>query len=173
MKKNILIFGSVLGAFLCINVIIMMNLLYNNPTMETHDFLGYIALVIVHSLLFFGVRNYRNKQLDGFISFGKAFNTGLLITLLASTIYVVVGLLYYYLFLPDFIDKFIENVLHYTPADELAAKTEQMESFKEMYKNPFFAIIFTYAEVFPIGLVVSLISAFILKKKRKIIETEN
>lgn len=170
MKKIVLIFGLVLGTILCINMIIMMHICCNNPEFKSNDVLGYTFLVVVFSLVFFGIRNYRNKQLDGSISFGKAFKTGVLITLVASTLYVVIGLLYYYLFLPDFMDHYIQHVLYMmresgATAKEIADTTKQLTDFKEMYKNPFFAIIFTYLEVFPIGVVVALISSFILKRK--------
>lgn len=54
---------------------------------------------------------------------------------------------------------------HCTPED-LPAKTKEMANFKEMYKNPLFVILITYSEVLPIGLVVALVSALILKKKQ-------
>jgi hypothetical protein len=41
----------------------------------------------------------------------------------------------------------------------------EMAGYKEMYKNPLFLILLTYAEIFPVGLLVSVISAFILKQK--------
>lgn len=53
-------------------------------------------------------------------------------------------------------------------ADNLAAKTQEMANLKEMYKNPFFVILITYAEVLPIGIIVALISALILKKKPRL-----
>src|SRR5690606_635165 len=120
---------------------------------------------VVFSLIYFGIRNYRNKQLDGFITFGKAFKTGFFIALIASTMYVVTWLFYYYLFVPDFLDYYIDYVLKLTPEAELADKTQEMENFKEMYKNPLFVVLVTYAEVLPVGLVVALISSLILKKK--------
>ena len=84
MKKNILVFGLILGAILCTNTIIMMHRLVSNPNFEGNDVLGYAAMVVVFSLVYFGVRNYRNKQLDGIISFGKAFKIGALIVLVIA-----------------------------------------------------------------------------------------
>jgi len=167
LKKIVLIFSLILGAILCVNMFIMVNMFYGNQDFKTNDVVGYAALVVVFSLIFFAVRNYRNKHLNGFISFGKAFKTGILVAFLASTLYVVVWLFYYYLFVPDFLDKYIAYVLKRAPEAQLAAKTKEMESFREMYKSPFFVIIITYSEIFPIGLIVSLVSALILKRKKK------
>ncbi|HYE55437.1 MAG TPA: DUF4199 domain-containing protein, partial [Chitinophagaceae bacterium] len=157
MKRNVLIFGLILGTILCINMFVMVNLLYNNPNLKTNDALGYAAMVVVFSLIFFGVRNYRNKQLGGYISFGKALKAGALIAVLAATMYVVVWLFYYYLFVPDFIDKYTAHVLRNCTVADLPAKTREMETFKDMYENPVFVILITYSEVLPIGLVVALI----------------
>jgi len=167
MRKTVLIFSLILGTIMCINMVILVNMLYNNPDFKGNDVLGYAAMVVVFSLIFFGVRNYRNKQLGGYISFGRAFKTGTLIALVASTMYVVAWLFYYYLFVPDFIDIYTQHVLKNTAATDLAAKTKEMADFKEMYKNPLFTILITYSEVLPVGLIVALVSAFILKKKNK------
>jgi hypothetical protein len=165
MKKIILIFGSVIGAILSINAIAHMNMIYSNPDYKANDVLGYASLVIIFSLIYFGVRNYRNSRLGGKIGFPKAFKTGALICLVASTVYVIIGLLYYYLFVPDFIDVFTEYMIRNSPAEEVETTTAQMENFKEMYKNPLFVILITYAEVLPIGMIVALLSALIVKKK--------
>lgn len=167
MKKVVLIFGLVIGTILSANTVLMMNRMCSNPDFKGNDIVGYAAMVVMFSLIFFGVRNYRNKHLDGFISFGKAFKTGFLIALVGSTMYVVVGLSYYYLFVPEFLDVYISYVLKNTPTSDLPAKTVEMANFKEMYKNPLFAILISYMEVFPIGLVVALVSALILKRKQK------
>lgn len=168
MTRNVLIFGLILGTILCANMFYMVDRCYNSPDFKSNDILGYAAMVVVFSLTFFGTLNYRNKELNGLISFGKAFKTGALIALAGATMYVVVWLFYYYLFVPDFLDKYISHVLREAAQDspeELAAKTKEMANFKEMYKNPLFVVLITYFEVLPVGLIVALISAFILKKK--------
>jgi len=166
MKKNVLIFGLVLSIILCINMILMVNLMYSNPDYRGNDFLGYASMLVIYSLIYFGVRNYRNKELKGIISFGKAFKTGLLITLMASVSYVIVWLFYYYLFVPDFIEVYSAHVIkNCTPEDDISAKITEMAELKENYKNPLFVILVTFSEVFPVGLIVTLLSAFILKRK--------
>jgi len=167
MKKYVLIFGLIIGTILCVNMLYTVNQLYNNSNFTGNEIIGYAAIVIVFSLIFFGVRNYRNKHLNGFISFGKAFKTGFLIALLGSTLYVSAWLFYYYLFIPDYLDIYIPFALGEVPSTELAAKTTEMESFKEMYKNPLFVVLITFFEVLPIGILVSFLSALFLKKKNR------
>lgn len=167
MKKIVLTFGLIIGIILCANMVIMVNMMYDNPDFKGNDILGYVAMVVLFSLIYFGIRNYRNNHLDGFISFGKAFKTGALIALIGATMYVVVWLFYYYLFVPDFIDVYTSYVLNNCSESDLQAKTTEMANFKEMYKNPFFVILITYSEVLPVGLVVALVSSLILKKKKQ------
>lgn len=167
MKRIVFIYGIIIGTVLCINMVVMMNLMYTNPDFKGNDILGYAAMVLLFSLIFFGARNYRNKYQNGLITFGKAFKVGALIALISATIYVVVWLFYYYLFVPDFIDVYTTYVLNETSAAELPAKAEEMEQFKEMYKNPLFVVLITYFEVLPIGLLIALISAWVLKKTAK------
>lgn len=173
MKKNILIFGLIIGAILCINMIVMVNMIYSDPDFKANDIVGYTVMVVTFSLIYFGIRNYRNNYLDSFISFGKAFKTGALIALVGATTYVIVWLFYYYLFVPDFMDVYTAYVLENCAESDLQAKTIEMANFKEIYKNPLFVILITYSEVLPIGLVVALISALILKKKQKTVTFES
>lgn len=168
MNRNVWIFGGILGAILCANMVYMVNLCYTNPNFKSNNIVGYTAMVIIFSMIFFGVRNYRNKELGGVISFGKAFKAGAFTALVGSTMYVVVWLFYYYLFVPDYLEKYIPHVLkevaENAPAD-LPAKTKEMNNFRELYKSPVFVVLMTYFEVLPIGLAVALVSALVLKKK--------
>ena len=170
MKRIVSIYGLIIGVILCANMFVMVNLMYSDTSFKGHNIVGYAAMVVMFSLIFFGVRNYRNKYLDGYISFGKALKTGLLIALLSSTVYVIVWLGYYYLFVPDFIDVYTSYALKECPPTDLPAKKAQLANFKEMYKNPLFIVFITYTEVLPVGLAVVLVSALILKKKRAVVK---
>lgn len=164
MNKIVLIFGLIIGTILISNSIIVINMIYANPDFKGNDVVGYATMVLMFSLIYFGVRNYRNNHLDGKISFLKALKTGALICLVASTVYTTVGLLYYYLFIPDFLDVYTAQVIRNSDPKDVEAITSQMTNFKEMYKNPLFAILISYVEVMPVGMIVALFSALIVKK---------
>jgi hypothetical protein len=173
MTRSVLIFGLILGAIMTANMVYMVNLCYNDPDFESNDIMGYAAMVVIFSMTFFGIRNYRNKQPDGAISLGRAFKIGALIALVGSTIYVAVWLFYYYLFIPDFLDHFIPHMLKETArngatAAELAVKKAEMEQFRQLYKNPLFVVFVSYFEVLPVGLVVAFVSSLVLKRKPKV-----
>lgn len=170
MKKTVLIYGLILGSIITAHMIYMVNQCYNNPNLNPNDALGYAAMIGVFSLTFFGIKNYRDKQLGGAITLGQAFKTGALIAVVASTIYVGVWVIYYYLFVPDFMDKYALQVINKATREgataiELAAKADEMNNFKEMYKNPVFVVLISYTEILPVGLVVAFISSLFLKKK--------
>ena len=132
--------------------------------------LGYTGMLVAFSFVFIGVKNYRDKQNDGVITFGKALKIGALISLIASTIYVGVWLIEYYCFYPDFMEKYTASMLKKMDtatmtAVEIKSKTDEMNTYKEMYKNPIWVILLTYVEILiPIGLLVPIITALILKK---------
>lgn len=165
MKKMVWVFGLIIGVVLGVNIGFMIYWMYQRPDMNGNDVVGYAAMVLVFSLLFFGTRNYRNKYLGGSITFGKAFKAGALMALVGATIYVLVWLCCYYWFVPDFMDVYADFVLKNCSPEDLPAKTKEMADFKELYKNPLFVVLITYSEVLPVGLVVALVSALILKKK--------
>lgn len=170
MKKNVYAFGIISGLILSLNMIYWIEQCYSKGDFSGSEIIGYASMLVVFSFIFIGVRNYRNKYNNGIISFGKAFKMGLFITLIASTFYVVTWLVYYYFFIPDFMEKYILYLVQDAKASgltqtELDNKIAEMEGYKEMYKNPIFVVLLTYAEVVPVGLLVSLISAFILKRK--------
>ncbi|MCF1713309.1 DUF4199 family protein [Flavihumibacter sp. RY-1] len=71
MKKIVLVFGIIIGLVFCANIGFMVYWMYHNPDLKGSEFVGYSVMVVVFSLIYIGVRNYRNKQLDGFISFGS------------------------------------------------------------------------------------------------------
>ncbi|MFN8251221.1 MAG: DUF4199 domain-containing protein [Ferruginibacter sp.] len=173
MKKNILIHGLIAGALVSGFMLFMIgNYSYceGNVDMSYSMLLGYASMLIAFSLVFVGIRNYRNKYNNGVISFGKAFKIGFMIALIASTMYVIAWMFDYHYFVPDFAEKYSARILGDlkaagASAAEIESKTKEMADFTRMYKNPLFVILMTYVEILPVGIIVSLISALILKRK--------
>jgi hypothetical protein len=173
MKRNILIYGLTAGAIVSVVMLVITNYVSHcegSVDFDTSMLIGYASMLIAFSLVFIGIRNYRDKYNGGVISFGKAFKVGILIVLVASTIYVVAWLIAYFFFMPDFLEKFTSFELAQMKASgasqlEIDEKTRKMANFAGIYKNPFFNALMTYAEILPVGLVVTLISSLILKRK--------
>ncbi|WP_128545440.1 DUF4199 domain-containing protein [Larkinella soli] len=169
MKRNVLVFGLISGAILATFMVVTTLMCYKNENFEDNAVLGYGAMILAFSFIFVAIKNYRDRYNSGVISFGQAFKIGLFVTLITSTIYVLIWLIEFYLFIPDFMDKYTAHVMRELresgagPA-ELESKAAEMANFGEMYKNPVLVVLFTYAEVFPIGLVISLLCALILKR---------
>jgi hypothetical protein len=170
MKKNIWIFGTVAGLISTIWIFIMIGTGVDCSKLQNGELFGYTTMIIAFSMIFVGVKNNRDKLNNGVITFGTAFKMGLLMTLVASTIYVVVWAIDYNFFVPDFADKYADAMLQMAKEKglsqlEIDKQTAQMVEFKNRYKNPIFFTLITYAEIIPVGLILSLISAFILKRK--------
>jgi hypothetical protein len=169
MKKIVWTFGIIAGL---INAAWLISFLFaeSKINFDNGELIGYTAMVVAFSLIFFAVRSYRDKHLDGTISFGKAFKVGLYISLIASAVYVVTWLIEYNFFMPDFMDQYSTHMLDKMkkagqPEIKIREAAKQMEDFNKLYKNPFINAGFTFMEIFPVGLVVSLISAAVLKRK--------
>jgi hypothetical protein len=173
MKKNIIIYGLIAGIVVSISMLFTVNTLSHcegNIDYDRSLLIGYASMLIAFSLVFVGIRNYRDKYNNGGISFGKAFKTGIMIVLIASTIYVIAWLIDSFFFIPDFAEKYSARMLDQLKASgasqvEIDKQTKEMASFARMYKNPFFNAMMTYAEILPVGLIVTLISSLILKRK--------
>jgi hypothetical protein len=170
MKKIILSYGLIAGFIVTAFMVYATYAMNQNPDFKPSEVMGYAGMLIAFTFVFLGIRNFRNNQNHGSITFGQAFKIGALITLIASTCYVLVWLVEYYCFFPDFMEKYAAMALKHAQESglsgaELQAKTKEMDRYREWYKNPIFVILLTYMEILPLGLVIALISALILKKK--------
>lgn len=170
MKKNIIVCGLIGGTFLAVFMLASVAACYRNEDFEGNMWLGYASMILAFSLIFVGVKNFRDKFNEGFVSFGQAFKMGLFISLIASSMYVIAWLIDYYVFIPDFMDKYGAHVIREATregasATEIAQKVSDVNQMKDMYQSPLMVVLITYAEVLPVGLMISLISAFILKRK--------
>jgi hypothetical protein len=169
MKKVVLVYGIIAGLIVAGLMSFSTAYFCSKGDFDHGLIYGYTAMIIAFSMIFVGVKSFRDKHNGGTINFGKAFKIGLFISLIASTIYVISWLINYYCFMPDFMDKYAAVMTAKAQAsgvtaDQLAKKTAEIAQMKAWYKNPVFVILMTYVEILPVALVVTLISALILKR---------
>ena len=131
---------------------------------------GYTAIVLSFLLVYFGNRSYRDNVGIGQITFAKGFAVGICITLISCVFYVATWEVLYYNFLPGFWDQHgAHNVekLKTSGASAAAIQTQlvQVKKYKETYDNPFLNAAMTFIEPFPVGLLITLISAAVLRRK--------
>jgi preprotein translocase subunit SecF len=167
MKKHILIFGLISGAISSL----MMAVTVPFADKIGHSYIvGYTTIVLSFLLVYFGIRSYRDNVGQGQITFGKAFTIGIAITLISCIFYVVSWEIIYFNFMHDFMDKYSAQAIDKlktagASAAVIQAKVAEMKKLKEMYENPFYNAAMTFIEPFPVGLVITLISAAILRKR--------
>jgi len=170
MKRNIIICGLIAGLIVTALMMAAMAKIDSFNNYAGSMLVGYTSMLVAFSLIFVAIKNSRDKYGNGTITFGKAFRIGLVITLIASTMYVVVWMIDYYYFIPDFYQKYAAHQLREmkaagATAAQLAAKAAEVQKYGDLYKNPFYNAMFTYLEILPVGLIVSVLAAVILKRK--------
>jgi hypothetical protein len=170
MKRNVLVYGGIGGLITIIWVFIAMAGFGHELDMTLGMVLGYASMLIANIFLVIGVKNYRDKYNGGVITFGKALKVGLLITLLASTIYVANWLIYDYATDSRFIGEYVESthkqlVESGASAAVIAKQDAEMQEFMVMYQNPLFKAAMTYMEILPMGILFALITAIAMRRK--------
>jgi uncharacterized protein YybS (DUF2232 family) len=169
MKKTIVTFGLISGAISSLLMVATVPFA-DRIGFDKGAVIGYTSIVLSFLLVFFGIRSYRDNASNGQITFSKAFAVGICITLISCICYVVTWQILYFNFLPDFMDKYGAHVIEKAKASgasaaAVQAQVEQMKKYKEMYDNPLLNAALTFIEPFPIGLVITLISAAVLRRK--------
>lgn len=170
MKQIILKNGLIAGLAISTFTVISMAFCYRSGNFDGNMFLGFTAMFAAFSFVFVGIKKYRDTESNGKITFFKAFQIGIAISIIASLLYVLAWTIEYHFFMPDFMDKMnfssIENLKKENLSTaELDAKIKDLEFGKNMYSNIFSFLAITFAEIFPVGLVVTIVSSFILKRK--------
>jgi hypothetical protein len=170
MKKAVLTFGLISG--LIMSVLMGGSLLLADKIGSGHNsmVLGYTMMVASFLLIYFGIRSYRDNTLAGQISFGRAFACGILITLISSVCYVVMWEVLYFNFMPHFMDGYFAAQIHKLQSAGLdaattAARVAAIQHSQQLYQNPFVNMAYTLMEPLPVGLLITLLSAALLRRK--------
>jgi hypothetical protein len=172
MKKTVLTFGLIAGVI--ISVLMDGSVLLAGKIGSGHSLLlGYANMVASFLLVYFGIRSYRENTLAGQISFGRAFACGILITLITTVCYVATWEVIYFNFIPHFMDSYFAAQIHKVQSSGLdpatiATKVADIQHSQQLYQNPFVNMAYTFMEPLPVGLLITLISAAILRRKASV-----
>ena len=169
MKKTVLTFGLISG--LVISVLMGGSLLLADRIGSGHSMaLGYTIMVASFLPIYFGIRSYRDNTLAGQISLGRAFACGILISFVATVCYVIMWEVLYFNFMPHFMDSYFAAQIHNVQSAGLdsattAAQVAAIQHSQQLYQNPIVNMAYTFMEPLPVGFLITLISAALLRRK--------
>lgn len=171
MKRTVWIFGLISGG------ILSAMMLLTTPFVDSIGYdrgviIGYTTMVLAFLLIFFGVRSYRDNVAGGTIGFGRALAIGSLITLITCLCYVATWELVYFKLAPDYATKFRTVMVDKVKAEsnspeDLQKRLADVERFMRQYQNPAYNAAVTFLEPLPVGLVLTLVSAGVLSRRRR------
>jgi Protein of unknown function (DUF4199) len=170
MRNIVLKYGTTAGLLSSCLIVITMLIQKKYGFGSTPQYLGYVGIVLVFIPLYLGVRSYRENIMGGEINFMKALNAGIIIIVISSMLYAITWLIIYYQITPDFPEKYSAYLTQQIKAsgkdlkDTLTVQ-QQMFQYKEFSRNPFKLGGVTFTEPLPVGLLLALVTAAILRKK--------
>lgn len=170
MTKIVLIFGLISGAIAGTLMWVLMGVV-NSGSIDFDNGMiwGYATMIVALSLVFFGIKTYRDNN-GGRITFLKGLQVGILISLISAVCYAASWELYY----PQVGDEFMQKYTTFqlekmksSGASEAEIETARVEGerFMEMYRNFFVRFAFSLMEILPVGVIVTLVSAALLRKR--------
>jgi hypothetical protein len=169
MRKTVLTFGIISGLILSAEMFATLPFLHK-VGQGNALIIGYTTMVLAGLLVFFGIRTYRDNLSSGTLTFARAFAVGILITLIASFFYVATWEIIYHNFMPDFAEKYAVQMVERAKSSgatqqKIDQTAREAEQFVRNYHNPAYNIGMTFIEVFPVFLLITLLSAMILRRK--------
>jgi Na+/phosphate symporter len=169
MTRYAIIYGAIAGAIAA--TVLTVGIASDLSNHTTSLWFGYLVMLVALSLIFVGVRRYRDVECGGVVKFGRAFALGVAIAAVAGLIYALVWESYLDISGYDFMADYAESVLKQMQAEgatpaAIQAKAAEMNAMAESYQNPLFRLPMTFIEIFPVGFVVALISAALLRNPK-------
>lgn len=168
--RHSLIYGGLSATVLAAFIAVIGTLHEKVAFVSTLTF-GYSVMLVAMSFVFVGVKRYRDVEGGGVIKFGRALGLGLLIALIACVGYVLIWEVYlaitHYRFMDDFIAKMVSDArASGKSAAEIAKLSAELDGMRASYANPLVRLPMTFMEVGPVGLLVAIVSAALLRNPR-------
>lgn len=167
MLRPMLIYGALSGTLVIVTTFLAL-LVFGSEHVGSSELFGYLVMLLALSTIFVGIKRYRDRELGGVIRFGTAVTLGLGMSLVASLIYVASWELNLALSDDDFAEGYATAIIAQREAEgitgeELQVEVEELARWRERYANPLYRIPITFTEIFPVGLLVTLASAGLLR----------
>ncbi|HEV8590680.1 MAG TPA: DUF4199 domain-containing protein [Pyrinomonadaceae bacterium] len=174
MKKVVLTFGLIAGTIVAVLVWVIAWLCdINALSIDRAEIVGYASMLIALTMIFFGIKSYRDNYSGGAISFLKGVQIGLLISLIAGVMYFASGWLHHVVN-PSFDDRFAakykQNTVEKMEAkgaakEEIEKATTEIDQTMVMLQNPLIYFVVAMIEIMPVCIIVTLLSAALLRRK--------
>jgi hypothetical protein len=171
MIRLIALYGLIAGLIVAVPMVWSMLTLSPEEAPENGVLIGYLTMIVALTAVFLGVKHYRDKMLGGVIRFGPALLVGLGISAVASVLYVIGWEISLAFSGFDFADSYSKQMIEAAhargaSAEELQKVMADAAAFAKSYANPLYRMPITFIEMFPVGVLISLISAALLRNSR-------
>lgn len=168
MKKAVLKYGLMGGFFIC-TLFLLSWFLGSGLDYATQEVLGYASMIVALSVVFFGIRHYRDRLNSGALSFGTGLRIGLGISLITAILFGILDVIYVRYLNPDFMDSYYTTLLadleSSLPEAEYQQRVTELGAERELFSNPLVNFLIMAVTVLLIGFMISLLSALYLKRK--------
>ena len=171
MFRTIVKFGVISGLIVGAFEVATFTAFSGEPPLKYGMLIGYTTMLIALSAVFVGIKRHRDQNLGGVIGFWPALGVGLGISFIAGIFYVAAWEAVQAMTHMDFADTYSKAIIASekakgASAEALAKLSAEMATFKVQYANPLFRLPMTFIEIFPVGLIIALISAAILRNPK-------
>lgn len=132
---------------------------------------GYATMLLALSAVFIAIKRHRDEEGGGVIRFWPAFGLGLGVSAVAALFYVIGWEAAMAVTDKDFIGVYTAQMIEQkraagASASDIAEYSVEMQAFARQYRNPLYRMPITFSEIFPVGVLVSLVSAALLRNPR-------
>lgn len=169
MKKNVWKYGLLSGLVLAIMMGVTVPFEHHIKASYAMA-VGYTIMVLSFLIVFVGVKHYRDTECGGSITFGRAFAAGALMMLISCICYVAMWEALSATVEKNFAHDYTASMVKRAQNSglqgaALEAKIAEAHKFEAMYSNPLYRMSMTLLEPLPVGIVMALVTAGILRRK--------
>lgn len=169
MKNTVLKYG--IYSFILASILFSLALYFGYALeFKTHGIIGYLTMILSLSFVYFGVKHYKNHDLEGDIDFKNAFVVGFGIVSFAAIAFGLIDAIYIATINPDFSESYVAYEFGLLETQNLSEAIKDIDKASilkrsEVFQNSTLVFFVTLMMVLVIGTIVSLLSALLLYKK--------